>query len=261
MSTTVDIARLKADYERDGFCVASSPFPADMIEAACRGADAVLSGEFETGHAPRLRQSLPSEEHPTLAKIAQPHYANDALRELVASPDLGRLAAALVGARMVQAWAVDLFAKEPSTAETSSVGWHQDGVYTSYWEGDTLTAWIALSEVAGDSAPLRYVRGSHLLGPVSGGDLYSHDLENVRRALSLPPDFDWKEVAVTVPRGGVAFHHHLTLHASGPNRSAELRVALAVRLRTERCRLAPGSERMPQVDHLDDGAAAPVFCT
>jgi ectoine hydroxylase-related dioxygenase (phytanoyl-CoA dioxygenase family) len=261
MSAAVDIARLKWDYERDGFCLAPSPFSADMIEAARRGADAVLRGEFDTGRAPRLRQSLPSEEHPTLAKIAQPHYASEALRRLVASPELGRLAAALVGAQMVQAWAVDLFAKQPSTGETSSVGWHQDGVYTSYWEGDTLTAWIALSEVAEDSAPLRYVCGSHLLGPVSGGDLYSHDLDDVRRALSLPPGFRWKEAAVAVPRGGVAFHHHLTLHASGPNRSAGPRVALAVRLRTERCRLVPGSEQMVQVDHLDDGAAAPVFCT
>lgn len=259
MTTTADISQLRGDFDRDGFCIAPSPFPEEMIDAARRGADAVLAGEFDTGRSPRLRQLLPSDERPTLVKVAQPHYANNALRELVASAQLGGLAAALVGARLIQAWAVDLFVKAPVAAKTSSVGWHQDGVYTSYWEGDTLTAWIALSEVSDESAPLRYVRASHRLGPVPGGNLYSSDLDDVRRRLRLPHGFRWDEVAVDVPRGGIAFHHHLTLHASGPNGSLEPRVALAVRLRTERCRLTLGSEQMPQVEHLDDGAAAPVF--
>ncbi len=85
--------------------------------------------------------------------------------------------------------------------------------------------------------PLRYVCGSHRLGPVGKADLFRTDLDLASAGLAPPEGFVWTEVAAEVPAGGIAMHHRDTLHASGPNLSLRSRISLAIRVRTDRCEL------------------------
>ncbi len=63
-----------------------------------------------------------------------------------------------------------------------------------------------------------------------------------------------------MPRGAIAFHHRLTLHASGPNLGTARRVAIALRLRTEACEpTEPPVHPLVLTTHLDDPPSAPVL--
>lgn len=255
MKPRLDLDALRRQYLDDGFCVLPSLLPGPVIAAAVAAAEAVAAGESDTGLMPRLREREKGDGPQRLVKVAEPHNASHALRRLVSRPEPWRVVAGVTGARMLQVWAVDLFIKRPTPAEQANIGWHQDGPFAPYWKGDIFTAWMALSPVSADASPLRYVPGSHRLGPVGRGDLFRTDLDLMSAPLALPHGFRWSEAVAEVPAGGIAVHHRDTLHASGPNRSARSRLSLAVRLRTDRCELVGGGV---QVAHLHDPALAPV---
>ncbi len=251
--TDVDVLRrCYADY---GFCVTPSIFPADALAEAFDAAEAVAAGGTDTGMMPRLQEREAGDEAQRLVKIAEPHNASHALRRLIPSPEPWRVIARVTGARMLQIWAVDLFIKRPEPGPKANIGWHQDGPFAPYWKGDIFTVWLALSDVSVDASPLRYVRGSHRLGPVGKADLFRTDLDPENTGLPLPEGFEWVEVAAEVPVGGAAMHHRDTLHASGPNLSPCSRHSLAIRVRTDRCALEGNAA---QVSHLHDPELAPV---
>jgi hypothetical protein len=250
-----DLDALRRRYSDDGFCVTPPLFPADAVAKALEAGEAVAAGETDTGMVPRLREREAGDKPQLLVKIAEPHNASHALRRLIASPEPWRVIAGVVSARMLQVWAVDLFIKRPEPTPKVNIGWHQDGPFAPYWKGDIFTVWLALSDVCVDASPLRYLRGSHRLGPVGRMDIFHADLDPANTGLRLPEWFEWTETAAAVPAGGVAIHHRDTLHASGPNLSTYSRHSLAIRVRTERCEL----EGDPvQVSHLNDPDLAPV---
>ena len=257
MRDTLGIELLCQQYVDDGFCVAPAIVPPPLVAEANVAAEAVAAGESDTGLMPRLRERERGEGPQKLVKIAEPHNASHVLRRLVSYPELWEVAAAVVDASALQIWAVDLFIKRPTDTPMGNIGWHQDGPFAPYWTGDIFTVWIALSSVSSDASPLQYVRGSHELGPLARSDLFRTDLDPAQTGLALPADFQWTEVVAEVPAGGFALHHRNMLHASGPNCSAQSRRSIAVRVRTDRCRLdeEAGGAR---VAHLRDNTLAPV---
>jgi ectoine hydroxylase-related dioxygenase (phytanoyl-CoA dioxygenase family) len=248
-----DTARLRERYAADGFCVIPALFPPDAVARAIPAAEAVAAGETDTGMMPKLREREAGDEPQRLVKIAEPHNASRALRDLLASPAAWEVIAAVMDARMLQIWAVDLFIKRPEASARANIGWHQDGPFAPYWTGDIFTVWLALSDVSADMSPLRYVRGSHRTGPAGRADLFRTDLDLA--AAGLPEGFDSAQVAAEVPACGVALHHRDTFHASGPNLSSRSRYSLAIRVRTDRCELTGNPV---QAAHLGDPDLAPV---
>jgi len=248
-----DVETLRRGYDADGFCVIPKLFPGPLIARAAAAAEAVARGETDTGLLPRLREGGQDGERQTLVKVAEPHNASHDLRRLIICPQPWRTIATITSARVLQVWAVDLFIKRTEPTARANIGWHQDGPFAPYWRGDIFTVWIALSDATLDASPLRYIRGSHRLGPLQRADLFRTDLDLA--LAGLPAGFDAHKVAVRVPPGGIAMHQRDTVHASGPNISARSRVALAVRVRTDRCEI---TENVSQVAHLDDRELAPV---
>ncbi|MGF1425349.1 phytanoyl-CoA dioxygenase family protein [Kitasatospora sp. LaBMicrA B282] len=251
----LDVAALRRGYADDGFCVIPGLFPPELVAQAVVAAEAVADGRTDTGLLPRIREREAGDGPQRLVKIAEPHNASKALRALITCPEPWQVIAAVMDARMLQVWAVDLFIKRPVSTPRANIGWHQDGPYAEYWKGDIFTVWVALSQVSAGSSPLRYVRGSHRLGPVGTADLFRTDLDLAGSGLALPEGFAGTEVAAEVPAGGVAIHHRDTLHASGPNLSSQSRISLALRIRTDRCELRSAAR---QVAHLADDRLAPV---
>lgn len=245
-------------FQRDGFYVHDEPLlPADLVTRANEAVARVVAGEYETGRPPRLREWFPGDSTEKLVKIAEPHRCDRTLQEVVTHPAIAALTAELASTTTVQVWAVDLLVKHPSREAHANVGWHQDGAYFSYWAGDLISAWISLSDVTEHCGPVRYVVGSHRLGLI-GGDFYANDLEGVRRGLELPAEHRWDEVSAVLPPGGVAFHHHMTVHGSGANVADHPRTAIVLRMRTDHSRLL-GTDPMPApLAHLDDPVDAPV---
>jgi hypothetical protein len=240
-------------FARDGFFIAPSVLPESLLAKVLLRIDAVYRGEYVTGMAPG-RNLPPSSDPPvSLVKIDNSHRSDPVILEVVSRPEIGRWAAAITGARMVQVFATQLLIKPPGRDPAVNVGWHQD---QEYWdpalEGELLTAWIAISDVPAESGPMRFVRGSHRWGLLKAGDFFSGDLDSIRKRIEgAKGGGDWNESAAVLAPGGVSFHHRLTVHGSGPNTSPHRRVSFAVHLRTEKSGLRPGT-RWQDAGYLSD---------
>lgn len=264
------------DYERDGFLIHPHPIVApELLARAINGFEAVLDGEFETGESPAgasdpAPQTVPRtvaeilrcrRENPnSLGKVEQPQLANCALREIIASPQLGALAAHITGAQMVQVWWVQLLDKPSlqTEAQTTNVGWHQDKQYWKSWDenSELFTAWLALSDVTPDAGPMCFVPGSQHWGLLDSGDFFAGDQDVVRENIAVPTGQKWTEVPGVLGAGGVSFHQQLTFHGSHRNTSGRPRRSLAIHLRTEKSHAPPDSW---VAQYLDRNEICPII--
>jgi ectoine hydroxylase-related dioxygenase (phytanoyl-CoA dioxygenase family) len=186
-----------------------------------------------------------------------------AIHELCSHPAIGQFAAAITGASMIQTFVTQQLIKPPGGLETANVGWHQD---YQYWQGhvrgEVFTAWVAISDVTEESGPMRFVVGSHKWGLLNAGDFFSGNLDSLRdRIRAAHPGAKWEEASAVLKPGAVSFHHRLTIHGSGANRTTWPRKSVAIHLRTERSALAPGI-KYRDVGWLNDFAderACPVM--
>jgi len=254
------IEAARETYQRDGFCLAPPLVPIELIERALPRVDAVMNGQYQTGVAASPMWK-PGDDPNKLRKIDQAHLADDTLFELITHPAIGRFAAQLTGAKMIQIWAVQLLFKPPGASTSGNVGWHQDQQYWANWwqqGSEVFTAWLALSDVTELSGPMRFVRGSHRWGLLNQGDFFGgeHDLQ--REQISVPAGEAWNEVPAVLPPGAFSFHHRFTYHGSGPNQLQQPRISFALHLRTENSRPVEGS-REYYVSHLDEPRIAPII--
>lgn len=230
------------DFERDGFFIAPPVIPAELLARVRPRIEAVYAGEYETGIPPAGNPLGNSAPPTSLVKIDNAHRSDRTIFEVVSHPAIGRWAAALTGAKMVQVFAAQMLIKPSSPGGRVSVGWHQD---QEYWnpmlEGEVFTAWVAVSDVTADSGPMRFVRGSHRWGLLAAGDFFSDNLDGLKKGIQAKSGGTWDETAAVLPPGGVSFHHRLTVHGSGPNLAAWPRVSFAIHLRTEKSNLRAGA--------------------
>ena len=138
-------------FEQEGFYIAPIVIPADLLARVRPRIDAVYAGEYETGIAPSGSPKGCSTPPTSLVKIDNAHRSDRTIHELVSHPALGRLAAAITGAKMVQVFATQMLIKPSGGQDSGSVGWHQDQEYwDSGLEGELFTAWVAVSDVTAE---------------------------------------------------------------------------------------------------------------
>src|SRR5260221_4560421 len=126
----------------------------------------------------------------------------------------------------VRFWHDQLFCKPAQHG--SVVAWHQD---YSYWTRTKpmahLTCWCGLDDSSLENGCVQYVPGSHRWGllqkPVIAGDMNGivHYLNEAQRQ-------QFKPVAIETKAGFGIFHHPLTLHGSGENKSKNPRRAFVI---------------------------------
>ncbi len=123
-------------------------------------------------------------------------------------------------------WGSTFFIKEPHSE--GYVSWHQD---LRYWGLDSeaeVSAWLALSPVTEANGCMRFVPGSHK------GELLPHkdtfvDSNFLTRGQEADIEIDDRDtILVPLAPGQASLHHGKLLHGSGPNRSDERRVGLAI---------------------------------
>jgi ectoine hydroxylase-related dioxygenase (phytanoyl-CoA dioxygenase family) len=149
---------------------------------------------------------------------------------------LGAIAARLARSPAIRLFDDQAIYKPPAVGEVSAtaVGWHTDH---SYWSTCTsnamLTAWIPLHDAEEKNGTLYVVDGSHLW-PESEHlrGFNDPDLESLEQRMGrkIPKDLI---SPMQLKKGQVSFHHMRTLHASGPNRAATPRFAVAVHMQDD----------------------------
>ncbi len=253
----------RAQYERDGFYLVPSVIPQDLARCVSARMDAVIAGEYDTGIAPAGRNGKPGESLDKLQNIGNVHLSDRTIHQAISHPAIGRWAATITGAKMVQVFTTQLLVKPTSSADTVNVGWHQD---QQYWnaalQGELFTAWLAISDVTAASGPMRFVRGSHHWGLLMAGDFYDGKMDVTKQRIqSKHGNGAWEEVAGVLPAGGVSFHHRLTVHGSAANHAPWPRKSLAIHLRTEKSSLRDGVnyEATGYLNDFNDEHACPVI--
>jgi ectoine hydroxylase-related dioxygenase (phytanoyl-CoA dioxygenase family) len=135
-------------------------------------------------------------------------------------------ASQLLGDVPVRFWHDQLFYKPPK--QGGVVAWHQD---YSYWTRTKpvahLTCWCGLDDSTMENGCVQYVPGSHRWGLLDKPDL-AGDLMGIMDYLTPEQQQAFKPVPVEVKAGEAIFHHPLTLHGSGENKSSRPRRAFVV---------------------------------
>ncbi len=149
------------------------------------------------------------------------------LHDVLWNPRFVMAASQLLGKVPVRFWHDQIFWKPPK--QGGVVAWHQD---YSYWTRTKpiahLTCWCALDDATKENGCLQYIPGSHRWGllpkPVIAGELQGiKDFLNDEQK----KQFDHPMFA-EVKAGEAIFHHSLTLHGSGANKSSKPRRAFVI---------------------------------
>tara|TARA_R110002094_G_scaffold37331_1_gene50250 strand:+ start:2448 stop:3329 length:882 start_codon:yes stop_codon:yes gene_type:complete len=218
------------DYHRDGFVAGIRVFDTDAVGAIRAEIERLEHDQpkVEGGHD--LNRYFRVNGHlviPLLADLARTPAILDAV-EPILGPDL-------------LAWSVELFIKEPGS--NKSVSWHQDLTYWGMGETDgEVTAWVALSDVSVQAGCMRFIPGSHLGRIVDHEDTF--DAGNLlSRGQQIAGVEEDRAVHGPLAPGEMSLHHGRCFHASGPNRSPDRRIGLAIRYVTPGVRQeAPGRD-------------------
>lgn len=135
-------------------------------------------------------------------------------------------ASQLLGNKPVRFWHDQLFYKPAKKGGV--VAWHQD---YSYWTRTKpiahLTCWCGLDDSTVENGCLQYVPGSFRWGLLDKPEL-AGDLMGIMNYLTPEQQAQFKPVPVETKAGEAIFHHPLTLHGSGENKSARPRRAFVI---------------------------------
>lgn len=147
--------------------------------------------------------------------------------DILWNPRFVMAASQLLGNKPVRFWHDQLFYKPAKKGGV--VAWHQD---YSYWTRTKpiahLTSWCALDDATEENGCLQYIPGSHKWGllpkPVIAGDL-----QGIKSFLNKEQQEAFEHpVMAPVKAGEAIFHHPLTLHGSGENKSNRPRRAFVI---------------------------------
>jgi ectoine hydroxylase-related dioxygenase (phytanoyl-CoA dioxygenase family) len=149
-----------------------------------------------------------------------------AFHDVLWNPRFVMAASQLLGDAPVRFWHDQLFYKPAKKGGV--VAWHQD---YSYWTRTKpvahLTCWCGLDDSTVANGCLQYVPGSHRWGLLDKPNL-AGDLMGIMEYLTPEQQSQFHPVHVETKAGEAIFHHPLTLHGSGENKSERPRRAFVI---------------------------------
>ncbi len=155
------------------------------------------------------------------------HIVSAAAARIAHEPDILDAVESIIGPDIL-CWMTELIVKEAHSTKILTI--HQD---LTYWgldgADDLVTAWVALSPATAANGAMQFVRGSHHRGQISHRDTYDDD-NLLSRGQEVAVDYDPADVVTNeLDAGEMSLHHGLMFHGSGPNTTADRRVALVMR--------------------------------
>ena len=130
----------------------------------------------------------------------------------------------------------ELFIKDAGSEKI--VSWHQDMTYWGMGGSDKqATAWTAITNVSEEAGCMRFVPGSHKQQLIPHIDRFAED-NLLSRGQEVAVDVNEDDAVLDeLARGEMSILRGRKLHASGPNRSSDRRIGIAIRY------VAPDMER------------------
>jgi len=225
-----------AEYWERGYWISPKLFDDDQIARLRAAHEALWAGHYD--HEIPSQYGLAKVE-PGSSKVRiqfNAFWLNDEIRRAVTSPILGEIGAQLMGCDGVRLWH-DQAIYKPGTAgqavtSSGNIGWHQDfGYWQSSSSPDMCTAWVALQDTDLSNGGMRTIVGSHKWGLIKGSDGFSEtDLQQQAERFAQLGGTAWLDEPCVLKAGQASFHHCLTFHGSGPNRSAQPRLSIVAHM-------------------------------
>ena len=215
MSVPVVDARLKQDFDRDGYIAIRPFFDAARMAEINRELDRYLRdcvpkmSETEVYYEDKSDRSTVKQM--MFLERYDPYFS-----ALLHSSEVHRLAETVLGEPAI-AQNMEYFNKPPGIGKQTPP--HQDGYYFKVAPAQAVTGWLALEPVDDENGCLNYVRGSH-----RGEGWRPHGRSQILGFSQGITDFGTPDdVANTVTMPGEAgmllMHHCKTVHWASPNRS------------------------------------------
>jgi hypothetical protein len=229
-------------YDLDGYFVSPPIFSEHEIRQATEGTEEIYAGRRDADlwqderrryldWRPGDRDDLRVNDFVVLQ--------NSAIRRLLENPLVGAIAGRLARSASIRLFNSSLIRKAGGDKECR-IGWHAD---KAYWptcsSSNMLTAWIPLQDATEANGGLKVIRGSHrkprseVLDRLRSEKTFFCRDHDALQARLTQAALSTEEVQLNVPVRCASFHHCLTLHGSGPNRSEQPRLAVTVHLQDE----------------------------
>ncbi|RYG26488.1 phytanoyl-CoA dioxygenase family protein [bacterium] len=227
-------------FRRDGFLLGPQVLSeAEIQELQEETLRVIADREDASKPQPVLCHNMTNNPDKAVWQIVDIYRASEPFRRLVENPTIAEEIAQLSGGQEIRLWHDQIQYKPAAIGGANH--WHQDA---PYWPPLTpkdaqVTAWVALDDVDDENGCMRMVPGSHLWGT------HIRWLEALENFDAMPSTFGGQPIEVKVcpvRRGQVHYHHSLTWHGSGANRSGRPRRAIALHYMTERTRYASGEK-------------------
>ena len=152
------------------------------------------------------------------------HYYSTIIDKLVHNSKILDVIENFIGPNILAAGTV-LFVKEPDNK--GFISWHQDGIYQGWKPYNSITAWLAITDVNEENGCMRMWPGSHKDNFKEHRDTFDENnlltrgqtIDNVPAKDTLP---------IILKAGQLSIHHPMTVHGSGPNLSKSRRIGFAI---------------------------------
>ena len=221
-------------YRQNGYYITKKLFSEQEIEDAVYGAERYYAGErdFAVPSTVKPFEGWKPGDGDGLRINDYVSMQNRDLWSLVFNPLLGAIAARLSGSRAVRLWHDQMIFKPLDQSGTKTcIGWHTDRAYWRTCTSDNmLTAWMPFQNCDEAMGPLMVVAGSHLWGGNENLRSFHTNDESGLREIFETQGRAVDIVRFTLEVGQVSFHHCLTIHGSGPNRSETPRHSISIHL-------------------------------
>jgi len=217
----------EAAFERDGFVTVDRLVDPADVPALWAAFDRLFRGEWVAGVEPDEVNWQEATGDPTRTRqVCNGWKAEPAIEAVVRRPDIARMIGRLMGwpgVRLIQ----DNVLWKPPGAKT--LGFHRDDDYSHWYRPATMaTCWIALDPTTAAGGTIEYAVGSHRWPPSGPLETAFHAPADYRGDVRTAGGDEVTITPVEVPIGGGSFHHGLTWHGSGENRTDVDRRALVI---------------------------------
>lgn len=161
----------------------------------------------------------------TAKDIREWHESSRWLYDIVMNPKILDLVESIIG-KDFYVWGSNFFIKEPRT--TDIVGWHQDAYYWPMAPHNSVTVWLAFSDVNQENGAMQIVPESHLSGVIK--HRRSNETDSVL-TLELESGSFREDTAVSLclKAGQISMHDDRAVHGSPANLSDCRRAGLTIR--------------------------------
>ncbi|ANE45438.1 phytanoyl-CoA dioxygenase [Paenibacillus swuensis] len=218
----------KETFNRDGYWISPKLFDDAQIERLRQAHERVWAGDYD-GDGYSMNPFRLSANPDALRKLDNGWWINDEVRKAVTDPFIGELCADLLAEDEIRLWHDQVIYKPgigDKPSNDGNVGWHQD---YGYWQcssrPDMITVWVALQDTDLTNGGMMTILGSHKWGLIPDSDsFFNQNMEELKAKYAA--DREWVEEPCILKAGQASFHHGLTFHGSGPNRTNDPRLSV-----------------------------------